>query len=462
MMKTLAILLAIASSGYSYSQNISGHFPAHANEEITLSGFMGFESYTIAKAKADAQGHFNLPYTATQRGMGYIAGANQKAYFVVLAEKDVTLNGGYLADPNSVECSKGAEQQVFVLYATEHPRREQAMSAWGYLEGMYSIDPLFSQQEAALNSIAREKARIKAEDEAFLQNLNPDSYMHWFLPMRRLVSSVSTVAQYRPEEIPETIAAFRQIDHTDPRLYRSGLYKDAIESHYWLLENMGKSLDTVFVEMNKSTDRLLENLESDEQKFNEITNYLFDLLERHSLFEASEYLALKALTQGSCTLNDDLAKQLETYRAMKVGNTAPDISFAGEKLKNGEAMAGPAQLSKLKASHKLVVFGASWCPKCTEEIPRIAELYGKWKQYGMEVVFISLDDAPGDFRGFAASFPFLSYCDFKKWDSPVANDYYVFATPTMYLLNGAHEIILRPNSVQQVDAWVDWFLAEKR
>ena len=44
----------------------------------------------------------------------------------------------------------------------------------------------------------------------------------------------------------------------------------------------------------------------------------------------------------------------------------------------------------------------------------------------------------------------------------MAEDYYVFATPTMFLLDGDHEIILRPNSVKQVDAWVDWYLAEKR
>ena len=462
MLKHLIFLLAALTGCQSSSQHITGHFPAHAGEEITLSGFRGFEAYPIAKVKADEEGRFSLPYTEDYRGMGYIAGADNKAYFVVLTGEETALKGGHLADPNSVECTAGAEQQVFVKYATEHPRREQALSAWGYLERMYADDPLFSGQEKALKNIAKEKSRIKTEDRTFVENLDKDSYVRWFLPMRKLVSSVSTVAQYRPEEIPETIAAFRQIDHTDPRLYRSGLYKDAIESHYWLLENMGKGLDTVFIEMNKSTDRLLENLESDEEKFNEITDYLFDLLERHSLFDAAEYLALKALTQGSCTLNEDLAKQLETYRAMKKGNTAPDITFAGERLKNGAATESPAKLSDLEASHKLIVFGASWCPKCTEEIPRIAGLYGKWKQYGVEVVFVSLDNTPADFRNFSKNFPFLSYSDFKKWDSPVAEDYYVFATPTMFLLDGDHEIILRPNSVKQVDAWVDWYLAKER
>jgi len=59
---------------------------------------------------------------------------------------------------------------------------------------------------------------------------------------------------------------------------------------------------------------------------------------------------------------------------------------------------------------------------------------------------------------FISSFPFISSCDFKKWDSPIVESYYVFGTPTMFLLDNKREILLRPNSVLQMDAWVDWFL----
>ncbi len=56
------------------------------------------------------------------------------------------------------------------------------------------------------------------------------------------------------------------------------------------------------------------------------------------------------------------------------------------------------------------------------------------------------------------------YCfrrsDVKKWQSPIANDYYVFGTPTMFLLDKKRTILLRPYSVKQMDAWVDWFLIQ--
>ena len=77
------------------------------------------------------------------------------------------------------------------------------------------------------------------------------------------------------------------------RLHKSGLQADLIESHFWLIENSGKQLDSVYIEMNKSIDILIENLLADEKKLNEIFEHLFNFLEKRSLFKSSEYLALK-------------------------------------------------------------------------------------------------------------------------------------------------------------------------
>ena len=75
------------------------------------------------------------------------------------------------------------------------------------------------------------------------------------------------------------------------------MLKETIESHFWLIENSRRSLDSVYIEMNKSIDILLENLLADKQKLSEINENLFKLLEKRSLFRASEYLALKLFNE---------------------------------------------------------------------------------------------------------------------------------------------------------------------
>jgi thiol-disulfide isomerase/thioredoxin len=461
MKKYILLNLALLSSWFGFSQTISGNLSQLANQEIKLEGFNGLKNYPIASATPDEKGNFKLVYTKVDYGVGYIRAADEKPLFVILSGEDIEIAGEALSALATIKITKGQENQWFEQYAQEHPRREQALSAWMYLEKIYTQDPLFSNQETPNKAMQSEKLRINTEDKNFLAQLPKDSYVRWFLPTRTLVSSVSTVAQYRPEELPSTLAAFRSLDYTDPRLYKSGLFKEAIENHFWLLENSGKSLETVFIEMKSSIDGMLVHLAKDEKKLNEVTDFLFDLLERHSLFQASEYLAIKVLNETSCTINSDLAKQLETYRAMKKGNIAPDIFLDADPIVPGYLAASfPKKLSEIKSNYTVVVFGASWCPKCKEELPEIVKQYATWKAQGVEVVFVSLDEDKTQFKSFATDFPFISLCDYKKWESPIAKDYYVFGTPTMFLLNNKREILLRPNSVKQLDAWVDWVLVK--
>lgn len=443
-----------------YSQHtISGDFPYLAGQYVRLNAFKDFGTYTIDSVRVSENGTFLLRYNLAKNdhGMGYLSAEDNKPYFLVLANEDIQLKGEVLSFPETIVCLKGKENQLFIQYASEHPKRQQAQSAWDYLNKLYQQDQLFSSHKKTARFVANEIKRINNEDQKFLADLSPETYISWYLPVRKLVSSVSTVAQYRPAEIPATIAAYRKLNYSDQRLYTSGLLKDALESHYWLLENMGKSLDSVFLEMNTSTDYLLQSVQHDTEKYNSLTIFLFNLLESHSLFAASEYLALKVLNQNSCLVEEGIANQLESYRKMKVGNTAPDIQFSADAIKNGNSIESPKSLSEVQSTFKLVFFGASWCPMCVEEMTRLIPFYEKWKVKGVEVVFVSLDTDKKAFTDFASTFPFISSCDFKKWDTPAAKSFYISGTPTLFLLDADQKILLRPVSLQQIDAWLDYY-----
>ena len=461
-MKQLIVITFVLTITSFHSQTIQCNFPQLRGTKVKFGTFEGLNSKNIDSAIVDDQGNISFQFPVEKPAIGYLINEENKPYFLILDKgEQISLKGEYFSMPETIKVLSGNQNQAFSQYATEHPKREQTLSAWRYLDRIYSLDSLFNKDKKAKKFISKQFAKIKKEDQAFLNRLDPKSYVAWYLPTRRLVSDVTIIAQYRTEEIPATIRAFRTLDYTDDRLYRSGLFKDAIESHFWLLENCGKSLDSVFIEMKVSIDSMMTKLVKNEKKLNEVTDYLFDLLERHSLFQASEYLALKVLNEVSCTINNDLAKQLETYRTMKKGNIAPDVTFPENTIYPIELQnQRPKKLSDFKTPYSLIVFGASSCPKCAEEIPQISSLYTKWKAQGVEVVFISLDETGNDFQNFISSFPFVSTCDFKKWQSPIVESYYVFGTPTMFLLDNKREILIRPNSVKQMDTWVDWFLIQ--
>lgn len=463
MKKIISIpILVITCVLLNAQSNITGTFPGLANQQVTLSGFSGFDNYYIDSAIANDKGGFLLSYGTADFGIGMLATSDNKSFIVVLSNEDVSLKGESFGNPQSIEINEGRENILFAQYASEHSRREQCLSAWDYLARIYNLDSLFTTQEVPRNAISAEINRIQSEDSSFIAGLTSNTYVSYYLPLRKLVSSVSTIAQYRNDEIPATIEAFRKLDYKDIHLYKSGLLANTIESHFWLIENSGRTLDSVYREMNISIDILIENLITDEQKLNEITAYLFKFLEQRSLFPASEYLAIKLLNEKSCTLTGEFAAQLESYRAMKKGNIAPDIDFSGVDIfaPGYTPENTPQSLSDIKSQYKVVVFGANWCPQCPLELQNIVQNYTKWKVHGVEVVFVSLGEEPTLFKNFTKPFPFISVCDYKKWNSPVVKDWHVFATPTIYLLYNNREIILKPNSASQLDAWIDWYLGK--
>ena len=459
----LTCIFILALTTISCSQNsVSGSFPSHMNQMIVLNGFEGLKSYPIDSVRADHKGNFKLHFNAKDFGIGHLVAEDGKAFVIILApDENLSLKGETLADAQSIRILSGLQNQLFDRYVSEHIRREQALSAWDYLTKIYSLDTLFSVQQKPQAAIADEINRIRREDEAFLQSLDPESYLSWYLPLRKLVSDVPTIAQYRTHEIPASLAALRSLDYTDQRFYKSGLLGETIEAHFWLIENSGRTLDSVYIEMNHSIDLMVDNLSGNSQKFNEITQFLFNLLEKRSLFTSSEYLALKVLNLEGCALNNDLASQLESYRAMRIGNTAPDFAFADLlHVPRLHADTMPKHLSDIKSDYVLVVFGAAWCPACNEELSTMKSLYPKWKKLGVEVIFVSLDTDKTAFENFTKDFLFLATSDLQKWESPTVKDWHIFATPTFFLINNKREILLKPNSTNHMDAWVNWNLSK--
>lgn len=450
------VVLLVLQPSFVFSQTLTATVTSLVGEVVRFGTFEGVKSRIIDSVRVEESGTFSIAFETHVPAIGYLITNESKPHFFILDRNEVIrIEGDDLRYPESIKVIEGIQNQIFEDYASQHPKREQALSAWKYLEKLYADDSMFYVQRVPYKAIQKEIIRIRQEDQTFLNGLNPSWYVSWYLPIRKLISDVPTIAQFRSEEIPFVISEFRSLDYSDERLYRSGLLKDALDSHFWLLENSGHSLESSIAEMKISIDSMLPKLMTNERRLNEITDYLFNLLERHSLFQASEYLALKVLNESSCTINSDIAAQLETYRAMKKGSIAPNIEFKVDlKSSNSEIRT----LSDLKSPYTLVVFGASWCEMCSKEIPKIATFYPKWKSKGVEIVLVSLDETKEAFEQFTQALPFLSYCDYGKWTSPVVTNYYVFGTPTMFLLNEKREILLRPTSVSQMDAWVDWII----
>lgn len=265
----------------------------------------------------------------------------------------------------------------------------------------------------------------------------------------------NTFVNTSPKEIQSSKNPFLNINYSNSQNYSSGLIYDIIERQFWLIQKSGLDEAIRYKEMVASVDIILDSVKKNEKVYNDLTKYLFQYFEKYSLFNASEYIALKALSQKEVALNSALVNKLESYRKMKVGNRAPNFELLGDVFKNGSAVKSAIHLSDIKTKYKLVIFGGSWCNQCRAEMIQLLPRYNNWKAKGIEVIFISLDTDKKEFEKFTAPFPFYSACDYKKWDTQAAKDYYVSSSPTLFLLDSNNKIILRPPTVASLDSWLE-------
>ena len=78
-------------------------------------------------------------------------------------------------------------------------------------------------------------------------------------------------------------------------------------------------------------------------------------------------------------------KAIEARLMLKEGSAAPDFTLP--VLGGGEA-----SLSALKGKVVVVNFWATWCPPCLVEMPVLNELYAAYRDQGVEVLGLSLDE----------------------------------------------------------------------
>ena len=81
----------------------------------------------------------------------------------------------------------------------------------------------------------------------------------------------------------------------------------------------------------------------------------------------------------------------------KQHSVAPDFSLPEL---NGQSL----QLSAYRGKVVLLDFWATWCTPCREEIPHLVELQNKYRDRGLEIIGVSMDDSPDPVREFYQRF----------------------------------------------------------
>ena len=136
------------------------------------------------------------------------------------------------------------------------------------------------------------------------------------------------------------------------------------------------------------------------------------------------------------------AKEIELRLAnldkVALGNQASDFT---QKDITGKDVS----LSSYKGNYVLLEFWASWCGPCRAENPNLRAAYEKYKDKGLNVLAVSLDDDAGKWKKAVEkdALPWAQVSDLKGWNNVAAVQYAVRAIPANFLIDPKGKIVKR-------------------
>ena len=101
------------------------------------------------------------------------------------------------------------------------------------------------------------------------------------------------------------------------------------------------------------------------------------------------------------------------------------------------------KLSSLKGKVFLLDFWASWCSPCRYSNKHLVKLYSKYKDKGLEILSVSLDEEMKDWKKAVTKdkITWLQGIDTGGWDAMAAMKWRVDALPSSFLVNKNGDVV---------------------
>jgi len=202
-------------------------------------------------------------------------------------------------------------------------------------------------------------------------------------------------------------------------------------------------------EFESAIDTILHKAKVNEIVYRHIIEYLLDGFKKFGFDNVLNYIVENYVIKDDLCLNEKLTtaldRRIQQVKEFKIGNTVPNIVLPDS---NGSLV----DLSKISSDKTLIIFYASWCPHCQSLIPQIYNYYKEQNPKKFEVLAISIDSTRNDWLKFVNNnkLNWLNISDLKGWTGKAVQDYFIYATPTMFLADREMNLISVPKTVEEL------------
>ena len=259
---------------------------------------------------------------------------------------------------------------------------------------------------------------------------------------------------HEPDNWRDSVIAYHYFDYFNPAdsfYLHTNILTEKLEIYLKLktnkLDGYGQPVrDEMFAAT--AAHEFLEKTKNSPANFEFCFNYLLKNFSKEHLDNAFLFLydTYAKPQEGNCEssviISETFKEKANKLRNVAIGSSAPDFII----------MDGKINLTQLPETEVLILFWASWCPHCADEIPKIKAAIEQSKQNIM-VVAVSLDTDTRQWEQFIeknSMANWVNITDFKSWNGTIPKQYNVYATPSMFLLDKNKKIIAKPETTNQL------------
>lgn len=238
------------------------------------------------------------------------------------------------------------------------------------------------------------------------------------------------------------------VDFNDDELINSDCFTNKSIEYLTHFRNPQLPMGFLEQEFKKAVDTLLTKASVNIFVYQHVADYLVDGFRQFGFDNVVDYIIENYVVKDDLCLDEQtensIRNRINQSKLLTIGSKAPNIILPNE---NGNEI----NLEKIKADKILLIFYASRCPHCKDLLPEIHKLYKEKNKF--EVVAVSLDESKEEWKNFISenNLDWINLSDLKGWESKAGQDYYIYATPTMFMLDGGNNILSKPTNLQEIN-----------
>ena len=243
--------------------------------------------------------------------------------------------------------------------------------------------------------------------------------------------------------------ALDKVNFNDATLCYSDLFTNKAVEYLFYYRDSDIPKNLLEKEFTLAVDTLMNKAKTNKIVLKQITDYLINGFREYGFDSILDYIidryVIKYRIPIEAKLESSLQRRIDQARFLSVGSIAPEISLK-------DTSGNLVTLSKVNAEKILIVFYASWCSHCQKSVSQIVKLYNSQREKTIEIFGVSLDKKREDWVKFIKDYKinWINVSDLKGWNGKIVRNYFIYATPTMFLIDNKRKILSKPITINDV------------